>query len=166
MLRVKNVHPELTGQDLSQLFDGIAAVEFVKFDPSNDSVAYVCFEHSNAKNNSIAISKFDGRMAMGREIAVESTTSLADRIIAAPPRERGAKPVGNNSRENGNKKPAKQAKKERPPKPVKKTVDDLDDELSAYMAGQAAPKPEQAPAQSEVEQPEPSADVNDEMTLD
>lgn len=130
-MRIKNVHPELTGQDLSQLYDAVAPVEFVKFDPRNDTVAYVCFEENNARNNSVAIAKYDGRMAMGRKISVELTTLLADRIVAPARRghERGERPARS-------ERSAKVAGARAP-----KTVDDLDDELSAYMQQRAEPAP-------------------------
>lgn len=142
-MRIKNVHPELTGQDLSQLYDAVAPVEFVKFDPRNDTVAYVCFEENNARNNSVAIAKYDGRMAMGRKISVELTTLLADRIVA--PARRGHE-RGERARE-----PPLAARGERPARSERsakvagarapKTVDDLDDELSAYMQQRAEPAP-------------------------
>lgn len=129
ILRVKNIHHDLNGEDLSNLFSGVATVEFIKFDPQRDTVAYVCFETDNTENNAIAISKFDGKKAMGKLLIVENATSLADRIIAAPkeynraPREyiRAPRP------QHPKRRPA------RKPKPVKKSIDDLDDELSAYM---------------------------------
>lgn len=114
----------MNGEDLSNLFDGVAPVEFVKFDPRRDDVAYVCFQFDHNKHNSMAISKFDGRKAMGETLIVESATSLADRIIAPsrgpkPPRGPGGKPQN----------PLKKQK------PQKKSVDTLDEELSAYMSG-------------------------------
>jgi THO complex subunit 4 len=159
LLRIKNVHPELTGQDLSQLYDAVAPVEFVKFDPRNDTVAYVCFEENNARNNSVAIAKYDGRMAMGRKISVELTTLLADRIVAPARRgrERGERareaPLAARGERN-----ARSERSERKDSGARapKTVDDLDDELSAYMQQRAEPEPESAPASAPA----------DEMNLD
>ena len=147
LLRIKNVHPELTGQDLSQLYDAVAPVEFVKFDPRNDTVAYVCFEENNARNNSVAIAKYDGRMAMGRKISVELTTLLADRIVA--PARRGRERGERNARSERSERKDSGAR-------APKTVDDLDDELSAYMQQRAEPEPESAPASAPA----------DEMNLD
>lgn len=166
LLRIKNVHRELTGQDLSQLFDSVAAVEFVKFDPSNDTIAYICFENNNAKNNSIAIGKYDGKKAMGREITVETTTSLADRIVLPARRDQ---PVKSRVNKPASSHPAKKSQaRERPPKPAKKSLGDLDDELSAYMSGQAAlPQEHTAPEpQSQEETPSAPVEANDEMALD
>lgn len=119
----------MNGEDLSNLFDGVAPVEFVKFDPRKDDVAYVCFQYDHNKNNSIAISKFDGRKAMGENLVVESATSLADRIVAPRGNTRDPK----NATPGG--KPQNPLKKKQ--KPQKKSVDTLDEELSAYMSGKS-----------------------------
>ena len=42
-LRIKNIHPELNGEDLSNLFSSISPVDFVKFDDDNDTI-YICFK--------------------------------------------------------------------------------------------------------------------------
>lgn len=132
ILRVKNVHKELNGEDLSKLFEGISPVEFVKFDPANENIAFVCFRFNHSKNNSLAISKFDGRKAMGQTLVVENATSLADRIDIPPMQSRNA---------GVNKRQARQAKKNKG-KPKAKSVDDLDQELSAYMSGNSTENPE------------------------
>lgn len=122
----------MNGEDLSNLFDGVAPVEFVKFDPRKDDVAYVCFQYDHNKNNSIAISRFDGRKAMGENLVVESATSLADRIVAPrgnPRGPRNAAPGGPGG------KPQNPLKRKQ--KPQKKSVDTLDEELSAYMSGKS-----------------------------
>lgn len=144
-MRVKNIHSDLDGNDLLELFLGVAAVDFIKFDPKKDSVAYVCFQERNSENNRIAISKFDGRKAMGKILIVENASSLADRI-AAPrsDRERADRNERNerNERNDGRRGRVNQAQaRTRKPKPQKKTVDDLDQELSAYMAGNEGDKP-------------------------
>ncbi|CAK7893635.1 hypothetical protein CAAN1_08S00584 [[Candida] anglica] len=185
LLRIKNIHEDLTGQDLSQLFDGIAPVEFVKFDPADEDNAYVCFESDNARHNAVAISKFDGKKAMGRDLVVESTTSLADRIVL-PSRSRGdfrgerapdSHPArrdrrrGNGASRGGREREQGREPREARPKPVKKSVDDLDNELNAYMAGESANLPSTTPVDSapQVESAPtaaPEASGNDEMTLD
>lgn len=130
ILRVKNIHPDLNGEDLSNLFDGVAPVEFVKFDPRKDDVAYMCFQYDHNKNNSIAISRFDGRKAMGQNLVVESATSLADRIII-PSRGVQKGPRNQVPGGKGHNAPKRQ------PKPQKKSIDTLDEELSAYMSGKS-----------------------------
>lgn len=114
------------------MFEAVALVDFVKFDPRNESIAYVCFQTDNSRNNGIAVSKFDGRKAMGETLVVENAVSLADRITAA------ARPISKGPR--GVERAGKAVKSSKPkaapkPKPKKKTADDLDLELEAYMSG-------------------------------
>lgn len=157
MLRLRNVHPDLNGMDLSELFSNVAAVDFVKFDPRDESIAYICFQLHHHENNARAINRFDGKRAMGEILIVESATPLADRIAPANesrefirPNPRGRESRGREDaairemREAPRPKEAhrvrakaKQAKlvKERKPKPQPKTAEDLDAELSAYMSG-------------------------------
>ncbi|RLV94570.1 hypothetical protein JA1_001663 [Spathaspora sp. JA1] len=129
VLRVKNIHPDLNGEDLSKLFGNISPVDFVKFDASNDSNAYVCFHNDNIKNNADAIEKYDGKKAMGKILIVENAVSLADRISSLPvrretkitpsPFKHHKKPIGaKGGKGRGNKQPS---------------LEDLDSELNAYM---------------------------------
>lgn len=150
VLRVKNIHPDLNGEDLSNLFGTISPVDFVKFDNKDDSVAYVCFQSDNIKSNADAIKSYDGKKAMGEYLIVENATSLVDRITSNPLTRR-IHPVSerqherrkhDRSTERGPKgvrdakpKPAKREKKE---KPVKKDATALDLELEAYMNGGAS----------------------------
>lgn len=149
MLRLKNIHPELNGMDMSSLFSTVAPVDFVKFDPRNETIAYVCFQLNFAENNHKAIQKFDGKKAMGNTLVAESATSLADRIAPAsfgPRRERVP------SRQEAAPRPREQhrvtvkakvtAERAKKVRPVKKTAEDLDNELAAYMnAASAAAEP-------------------------
>lgn len=134
LLRVKNIHQDLDGQDLSRLFEAVAPVDFVKFDPRNESIAYICFQSNNARNNGIAVSKYDGRKAMGEVLVVENAVSLADRITAAA---RPLEQIAGRGNTDGAPRGAKAQKpaKAKKAKPVKKSVDDLDNELDAYMSG-------------------------------
>ncbi|ABN64508.1 predicted protein [Scheffersomyces stipitis CBS 6054] len=139
VLRVKNIHPDLNGEDLSNLFGNISAVEFVKFDNRDDSVAYVCFETDNTRSNAAAIEKYNGKKAMGNVLVVESATSLADRISGLPTNTRiirgknGPAP-GGRERKIGQTPGGRERKKKEPrPKHVKKSAEDLDNELTAYM---------------------------------
>lgn len=145
MLRLKNVHPDLNGEDLSNLFISIAPVDFIKFDPRDEAVAYVCFQLNYADNNAKAVQKFDGRKAMGQTLIVENAVSLADRIAPqAPryenrrnmPREREEAPRAKEShRSRAREKKPRQPRK---PRPAPKTAEDLDAELSAYMSADKA----------------------------
>lgn len=147
MLRLRNIHPDLNGMDLSNLLATIAPVDFVKFDPRNETIAYVCFQLHYIESNNRAILKFDGKKAMGKTLIVENAASLADRI--APTKNnnsRGSRDKDStlHAREQHrvraqNKEKAERAKKVRP---AKKTAEDLDSELSAYMnAGSDNPEP-------------------------
>ncbi|OBA19839.1 hypothetical protein METBIDRAFT_44514, partial [Metschnikowia bicuspidata var. bicuspidata NRRL YB-4993] len=132
MLRLKNIHPDLNGMDLSDLFVNIAPVDFVKFDPRDETIAYVCFQLNFAENNARAIQKFDGKKAMGNTLIVENATSLADRIAPLPA---GRMPRGSrDSVRTGDDAKVKQQTEKRA-RPVPKTAEDLDKELIAYMNG-------------------------------
>lgn len=158
LLRVKNIHSELNGRDLSELFGLISPVEFVKFDPQRETVAYVLFENDQKKNNNLAVEKFDGRQAMRRTLIVENTTLLADRIVASE-NERGALniPIGDaetprtRERQRGRRRD-RSAKKAAgaagivKPKNKPPTVDDLDEQLNAYMNNREQPATEQQQA--------------------
>lgn len=154
MLRLKNVHADLDGEDLNNLFLNIAPVDFVKFDPRDEAVAYVCFQLNNAENNARAILKFDGKKAMGNTLVVENATSLADRIAPTlrpptlrppalrPPRDTPARAPPRET-SGGREAPRVKARKPkaRKPRPAKKTAEDLDKELSAYMGETSTSKP-------------------------
>ncbi|EGW32312.1 uncharacterized protein SPAPADRAFT_61389 [Spathaspora passalidarum NRRL Y-27907] len=128
VLRVKNIHPDLNGEDLSQLFGNISPVDFVKFDAENDSNAYVCFHNDNAKNNAEAIEKYDGKKAMGKILIVENAVSLADRISSLPVRRQPVTPAALKH----HKKPVGKGRRRSKP-----SVEDLDKELNAYMNADA-----------------------------
>ncbi|PVH22075.1 hypothetical protein CXQ85_004744 [Candidozyma haemuli] len=150
MLRLKNVHPDLNGEDLSNLFFSVAPVDFIKFDPRDEAVAYVCFQSNFSDNNAKAVQKFDGRKAMGQTLVVENAISLADRI--APQSNPRRNHVGRNARdaariaerERDDAPKAREAhrartrekkpRQPRKPRPAAKTAEDLDAELSAYMS--------------------------------
>lgn len=135
MLRLKNVHPDLDGEDLNNLFLSIAPVDFVKFDPRDEAVAYVCFQLNFRENNAKAVLKFDGKKAMGNTLVVENATSLVDRIAPSsrPLRLPQARPERETS--GGKELPRARARKPKPRKarPAPRTAEDLDKELSAYM---------------------------------
>lgn len=138
MLRLRNVHPELNGEDLSNLFLNVAPVDFVKFDPRDEAVAYVCFQLHFAENNAKAILRFGGKKAMGNTLIVENATSLADRI--APVRKMPRESAEAREAVVAKEAPRVRARKARParkPRPAKKSAEDLDAELSAYMDGVA-----------------------------
>ncbi|EGV60339.1 hypothetical protein PSN45_001908 [Yamadazyma tenuis] len=154
VIRIRNIHPELTEDDLSGLLSQISPVEFVKFDADKKSVAYCGFQENWSENNAESIKKFDGRKAMGKILIVEdplkpkTVKSLQDRLGPLPgARERGFR--GPKRRDNrGPRGPRdsrdfrdpgdirqKQRGRREPPKPKKvpKSVEDLDRELSEYM---------------------------------
>jgi THO complex subunit 4 len=134
VLRVKNIHPDLNGEDLSKLFGTVSPVDFVKFDNRDDTMAYVCFQSDNQRSNGESVAKFDGKKAMGNRLVVEVATSLADRIqvqtIHRNDHHRNPKHEPRQSQRQ-NLHTTKKSKSK--PKPEKKSLDMLDDELSAYM---------------------------------
>ncbi|SGZ57265.1 CIC11C00000004460 [Sungouiella intermedia] len=129
LLRLKNVHGDLDGEDLNNLFLNIAPVDFVKFDPREETTAYVCFQLNNSENNARAIQKFDGKKAMGNTLIVENATSLADRIAPSRPQRdtvrggRDSRPPRDDSAKEAPRVRARKPKA-RKPKPVKKTAED------------------------------------------
>ncbi|KAI5955587.1 hypothetical protein KGF57_003720 [Candida theae] len=151
-LRLKNVHPELNGDDLNKLFSTINDVDFIKFDDKNDTIAYICFQRDCERSNLEAIEKYDGKKAMGKILIVENTVSLADRISIAP-RPVGRERFAGRGRErlgNGGgvgkvggvrggrggalrgRISSRGGKSRREPTP-KKSAEDLDKELNEYM---------------------------------
>lgn len=179
MLRLRNIHPDLNGMDLNDLFMNVAPVNFVKFDPRNETVAYVCFQDDYAENNARAIARYDGKKAMGNVLTVENATSLADRIMpqnnlisrdanrvlaqaGERPRRGGRDSMGEElQRPREQHRERARAKRERKPRPAPKTAEDLDNELAAYMN-------EGHGADAEPEQPAPafSAQDNGEAMMD
>ncbi|KAI5951052.1 hypothetical protein KGF54_004126 [Candida jiufengensis] len=143
-LRLKNIHPELNGEDLNNLFSTISAVDFIKFDDLNDTIAYICFQQDNDRSNQEAIIKYDGKKAMGKILIVENTTSvsLADRIKSNPIHKKenfitSVRPISRggyrgNSRGIRGGSNGGVFKNRITPNP-KKSADDLDKELDSYM---------------------------------
>ncbi|RCK63262.1 RNA annealing protein YRA1 [Candida viswanathii] len=164
-LRIKNIHRDLNGEDLSRLFSGVGDVDFVKFDDVDDSVAYVCFQRDCDRSNREAIAKFDGKKAMGKILIVENTSTLFDRIHPAArrddrrdrERERGPRRErrGAGGRATGRTRPAKKTAEDLDKELneyMGKTTDSLDAELDNYMKGGDAEQPteEKPPAADEM----------------
>ncbi|CAD1810830.1 C-terminal duplication domain of Friend of PRMT1 family protein [Candida parapsilosis] len=159
-LRLKNIHPDLNGDDLNKLFSTINDVDFIKFDEKNDTIAYICFQNDCERSNLEAIEKYDGKKAMQKILIVENTISLADRISIAPRpvrreglggyavRNRGGSRGRISSRRGGGGAGAG-SRSGRGPAP-KKSAEELDKELNDYMgksdngdAGESNGVPEQ-----------------------
>ncbi|ODV63424.1 uncharacterized protein ASCRUDRAFT_73289 [Ascoidea rubescens DSM 1968] len=142
-LKVKNLHYDLTQKDLTELFERIAPVKFtrIQYNTSGGStgVAYVCF--TDPSFNNLAIEKYDGKKAAGQIISVQNGVPLKDRLSSPVPRQPASfrsrgRPRGPRGRFNENK---------RRPAENRKTLEDLDDELSNYMNGernQTEPNPD------------------------
>lgn len=150
VIRIRNIHDELTEQDLTDLLAQVGPVKFVTFTLDNSSVAYGCFQENHLQLNHEAITRFNGKKAMGKILIVEDPRDLKDRI-GGPRGHRGPKgprgvngPRGFNRSQRGGPRggprgrgpkgysPYGNAPARRPKKP-KKTAEDLDEELSAYM---------------------------------
>lgn len=129
-VKVSNLDPDLTEEDIRELFSKAGAVISVDLKINTQGVstgiAFVDFRDANGASR--AVDMFHMRLAVGRTITVTSTASLSQRIGA---------------------KVEKKATKPAPKKvaPVAKTAQDLDNELSLYMQQQ-----EQAQEQAQ-EQP-------------
>ncbi|KGK37753.1 hypothetical protein JL09_g3102 [Pichia kudriavzevii] len=150
-IKVTNLHPDLTAQDLGKLMETIGPVVQVdlKFNTLGKStgVAYVEFESSRDARE--AIRRFDGRLAAGQIINVSTTMSLLDRI------------GGRQGQELRRERQAPKSKKNKPKAPPRKSLEDLDNELLQYMNG-AAPvdavggQPAQEQAQGQTDMPVPA----------
>lgn len=119
-VQITNLSYEISRDELGDLFAEIGPVRAVKMEYNRagrpTGVAYVKYEsYSDARN---AVEAFDGKTAAGEPITVQirpipssrtrgDTSSTSDRV-----------------RESG-----------RPPAPAKKTAEELDAELDAYMNG-------------------------------
>ena len=163
MIKVTNLHPDLTAQDLHRLFSTVGPVVDVSLRVNTHGkavgTAFVDFEYPQDAMR--AIREYDGRLAAGQIITVTTTMPLADRIGRAPGASAnvGATPARENRREKAR---AKKGKKERVRKQPK-SLEDLDKELTMYMNGEAgAEAPTEtsadadatAPAQQEQQQPD------------
>lgn len=99
-------------------------------DGRNSGVAYAGYK--NSEDNIAAVNKFDGRKAIGQVIDVELIKPLV--IGSARPssdgRSTGRRPAGRRDDE--------EPRERRAPKP-KKTAQDLDKELEAYMDSRPFP---------------------------
>lgn len=140
-----NLHPDLTESDLKQLFSGIGPIKFVKLqlNTSGQSTGIAFVGYERAPDCSYAIEEFDGRRAAGQVISVENAVPLADRIFSARPAKSGRK-----------QKKKKAPKTERR---QKKSVEELDAELTAYMQGPPEESAEPATEPTAVAEPAPVA---------
>lgn len=120
-VKVSNLDPDLTEDDISSLFSKAGDIINVDLKINthgvSTGVAFVEFADSNAANK--AIDLFHMRLAVGKTITVTSTASLSDRIGVKQGKKQASK----------NKKPKKE-------QPVAKSAEDLDNELSLYMQQQ------------------------------
>lgn len=124
-IKISNLHPDLTEKDLAGLMETIGPVEKVEIvtNTQGKSVGVAIVDFVHGKNAMAAIRKFNGRLAAGQTITVESTMSLSDRLVAANRGNAGSKPKS--------QQVPQQAKKSK--KQPKKSLQDLDEELSNYM---------------------------------
>lgn len=172
-LRIKNIHPDLNGEDLSKLFSNVDDVDFVKFDDDNDTIAYICFQRNCDINNKNSIEKFNGKKAMGNILVVENTVSLFDRInprsrgprdrrrdLSPSRRREGPRDGGDRRRGGGDRKGGRHSGRTRP---AKKTAEDLDKELNEYMGKTSdsldAELDDYMKKGNQEEQPEPAANT-------
>lgn len=126
---------------MSELLSQIGEVKFVKFDPTNSSVAYGCFVDNQLESNHEAINKFNGKKAMGKILIVEDPRDLKERIgISSKPTGprgfrnsgkygRGGPRFGSTRGHRGGPRGSVHKKTRKP----KKSAEDLDLELDAYM---------------------------------
>lgn len=138
-IKIVNLHPELTTEDLTQLMETVGPTTRVeiKYNTHGKSIGVAFVEYEFGRDAMEAIKRFDGRLAAGQIISVSSTMPLIDRIggRAEPrPRRRNPKPVTVEGNGNGNAKPDGNPK---PKRKERKTLEDLDNELNMYMNGEA-----------------------------
>lgn len=141
-IKITNLHPELTTEDLTKLMETIGPTKNVeiKYNTHGKSIGIAFVEFEYGKDATTAIHKFDGRLAAGQTIRVTSTVPLSARLSG---------PVN-----------SAVSKRKNAPKPKKKnkTLEDLDNELSTYMNGnvesedkEGAAAPVDAPADAPTE---------------
>lgn len=128
IITIRNIHEDLTDEDISGLFTKVAPVEFFKFNPEDRNIGYLVFEDD--KFNYKAIKQFNGKKAMGNTLVVEESNPkpLKDRIITNGRGSRSVGPKATRSRQRGFKGPKPKGRKIE-----KKTAEQLDAELTAYM---------------------------------
>lgn len=143
-LRIRNLHFDLSEEDIQQLFSQVGPVRFCIIELDSTArptgTAYAGFE--DVRDCDEAISRFDGRRAAGQVISVDFAIPLTDRI------QLGRGPSRGSSR--------------KPPKSVK----DLDSELDSYMSVSGdAPAPRDVPREAQRDAPRDlDAELNDYMS--
>lgn len=157
-IKILNLHPDLTVEDLTKLMQTVGEVTRVeiKYNTHGQSTGIAFVEFKNVHEANAAISKFDGRLAAGQVITVTTTLKLADRIgsgrgnnmrNAHVPSNRVRKDRGGRSGRGG-----RGGKKSVRPR---KTLEDLDKELNAYMGVGETGGVSEVNSQPVVEQVEP-----------
>ncbi|KAH3670256.1 hypothetical protein WICMUC_004909 [Wickerhamomyces mucosus] len=129
-IKITNLHPEITKDDLEKLLETIGPVAFVEFDLS-PSGRHSGIVHAGFRDESLnihAVEKFDGRKAANQIIDVEEIKPLT---ISSRPRHDTYAPRNSTSRSSRpiqrDNRPRKHERKPRT------NVDDLDRELEEYM---------------------------------
>lgn len=161
-VKVTNLDPDLTEDDISGLFSKAGEVSNVDLKINTQGVstgvAFIDFSDANAANR--AVDMFHMRLAVGKTISVTSTASLSDRM--------------------GLKQQPKKEKKPKREEPVSKTAEDLDNELSLYMAQQQEQQQQQEVQQpvteavaatatatsEEQQQPQPPHEIEEDLVID
>ncbi|CAH6721285.1 hypothetical protein CLIB1444_05S07690 [[Candida] jaroonii] len=130
---IRNIHGDLTEEDITGLFVKISPVEFFKFHPEDRAIGYLVFEDD--KFNYKAIKQFNGKKAMGNTLVVEESNPkpLKERIITNGRGSRSVGPKGTRSRPKAGKERGFKGPKPKGRKIEKKTAEQLDAELTAYM---------------------------------
>ncbi|KAG0687866.1 hypothetical protein C6P40_001766 [Pichia californica] len=131
-IRISNLHPDLTNDDLSKLMTTIGPTVKVNliFNTHGKSTGIAFIEFQHIEDARKAIENFDGRLAAGQTIRVTSTVPINERISLALPQQNQNQLKS--KKKNNQKNSIDKQKHKRKPRP---TFEDLDNELDNYMNG-------------------------------
>jgi THO complex subunit 4 len=123
-IKITNLHPDLTNEDLTKLMNTIGPTKNVeiKYNTHGQSTGVAIVQYESSEDAMNAIKKFDRRLAAGQIINVSTTMPLIDRI--------GGPNASSGRRQN------KKLAGGKPNKRENKTLEDLDNELNMYMNGE------------------------------
>lgn len=172
MIKISNLHYELTEDDIYDLLSKVGEVRSVRldYDISGRSIGTAIANFNSPYEAEEAVRRFNGRKAAGVIISVELYYHNSDRRAprydsrggaSSSHRRREPQPRrGNDDRDRSDAKPFRRG--ERAPRKAKKTLEELDAELTSYMNGGSgdAPDTETSNSTSHHDNNEPSSNNN------
>lgn len=141
---IRNLHPDISEEDIRNLFREAGPVVRVVIDRGDDGdrtgLAWVVYDY--AADAKVAVQRYNQRRAVGRVITLKQVEHAGDTGVRAPLKDR----LVGESRRSGRSSRRGRGGASKPPHRGDKSSADLDAELDAYMG---VDEPEPAPASTE-----------------